>query len=219
MKKKQRKYNTREELLNAASEVFAEKNYSDATIAEICEKAKANIAAVNYHFDNKETLYREAWRYAFARSIKAYPPDGGVSVDDPVEERLRGQITALLHRIADEDNKEFLIVQKEFVNPTGLLEEVIGKELKPLHDNTEALVSELLGSQAPDTDVQFCVISIINQCVNPIVAKRQKIPERDQTIDGPPRIDNIDAFADHVTRFSLAGIASIRAKRRKKCKK
>src|SRR3990172_6788460 len=111
-------------LLSAAAEVFADKGYRDATIAEICERAMANIAAVNYHFGDKETLYREAWRYSFSESIKVHPPDGGVSGDARPEERLRGQIVALLPRVADRDNKEFLIVQMEFANPTGLLNEI-----------------------------------------------------------------------------------------------
>ena len=219
--KKQRKsgIDTREKLLKVASEVFADKSYHDATIAEICEKAEANMAAVNYHFNDKETLYREAWRYAFAESIKAYPPDGGVSDNVSPEERLRGQITALLHRIADENNKEFHISQKEFVNPTGFLDEVIHKELKPMHDRTEVVVRELLGPYASHSDVQFCVISIVNQCFNPIVAKRKKTIEDRRAINGPPGIDDINAFCDHVVQFSLAGLAAIRAEREKKHKK
>ena len=70
--------NTRKSLLTAASDIFAEKGYWNTTIAEICERAKANIAAVNYHFGDKETLYREAWRHSFRESLKAHPPDGGV---------------------------------------------------------------------------------------------------------------------------------------------
>lgn len=219
--KKQRKsgVNTRDKLLKAASDVFADKSYHDATIAEICEKAEANIAAVNYHFNDKETLYREAWRYAFSESIKTYPPDGGVRDDAPPEERLRGQITALLRRIADEDNTEFFIAQKEFVSPTGLLDEVIREELEPMYDRTETLVRELLSAQVSDADVRFCVISIINQCVNPLITKRKKAANDGRAVEGPPRIDDIEAFADHVVRFSLAGLAAICAERKKKHKK
>jgi hypothetical protein len=54
---------TRKKLLAAAGRVFAEKGYHDATIAEICRLAGTNIAAVNYHFSDKETLYLEALRF------------------------------------------------------------------------------------------------------------------------------------------------------------
>ena len=48
---------TRRRLLDAAGEVFAEKGFAKATVREICQKAEANIAAVNYHFGDKEKLY------------------------------------------------------------------------------------------------------------------------------------------------------------------
>ncbi len=199
---------TYKSLLTTASEVFAEEGYRDATIAEICKRARANVAAVNYHFGNKETLYREAWRHSFLESIKAHPPDGGVSDNAPLEERLRGRVTALLHRIADENNKDFFIVHKELVNPTGLLEEVMRKELRPLHEKMETLVRELLGPRASDMEVRFCVISIISQCINPMVAGKGRKGKREGK-DGPPGVDDIEAYSNHVIKFSLAGIRAI----------
>lgn len=200
---------TRKRLLAAASEVFADKGYRDATIAEICERARANVAAVNYHYGDKESLYIEAWRHSFFESVKAHPPDGGVSDDAPPEDRLRGRLVALLHRIADESNKEFFIVHKELTNPTGLLEEVMREELQPLQEKMEILIRELLGPHASDRQVQFCVISIISQCITPMLVRRTQKGKRDSK-GGPPRIDDIEAYANHVVKFSLAGIRAIR---------
>jgi AcrR family transcriptional regulator len=206
---------TPKSLLAAASEVFAEKGYRDATIAEICEQARANIAAVNYHFGDKETLYIEAWRHCFSESIKAHPPDGGVSDDAPPQERLRGSVAALLHRIADEVNREFLIVQKELANPTGLLNEVMREELQPLQERMESLVRELLGPHASDIQVRFCEISIISQCINPMLVRRGRGGKREGK-GGPPGIDDIEAYSNHVVKFSLAGIRAIRKEAEKK---
>ena len=64
-----RKTSTRTRLLGAAASVFARKGYGEATVAEICDEAEANISAVNYHFGSKEELYRSAWRHAFINSI------------------------------------------------------------------------------------------------------------------------------------------------------
>ena len=200
---------TPKSLLASASEVFAEKGYRDATIAEICERARANIAAVNYHFRDKETLYKEAWRDSFSESVKAHPPDGGVSDTAPAEERLRGQVTALLRRIADEKNKEFLFVQKELANPTGLLREVMQEEIRPLHEKMESLVRELLGPGCTDMEVQFCTIGIISQCINPAVGMKGRRETREDK-DGPPRVEDIEAYSRHVVKFSLAGIHAIR---------
>ena len=64
---------TRKSLLDAACEIFARKGFRDTTIAEISKRAGTNIAAVNYHFSSKETLYVEAWRRAFQESVKELP--------------------------------------------------------------------------------------------------------------------------------------------------
>ena len=201
---------TRGKLLAAAGEIFAEKGFRETTIAEICLKAGVNIAAVNYHFGSKEALYSEAWRHAFAQSIEAHPPDDGVAADAPVEERLRGQVTALLHRISDPNNREFRFLQREFSNPTGLLEDVIREEIRPLQQRTEKLVRELLGPQVAEEEVQFCEVGIISQCINPMVIRSRQDPDG-KSPGGPRRIEDIEAYARHVVAFSLAGIAAVRA--------
>ncbi len=208
---------TRKNLLDAASSVFAEKGYRPATIAEICERAGANIAAVNYHFGNKKNLYRESWKQSFADLIRIYPSDGGVDSGAPPEERLRGIVTALLHRVADEKNREFPIVQKELANPTGLLREVMRKQLKPLHDRMQSVVGDILGPDVSPMQAAFCGISIISQCINPMAAKRAS-GNAQKNRNGPPKIEDTDAYADHVVSFSLAGMREIRetAERRRR---
>lgn len=199
---------TRHRLLAAAGEVFADKGYRDATIAEICAKAEANIAAVNYHFRDKESLYREAWRQSLIESLKAHPPDGGVSPDASPEDRLRGQIKALLERVSDKDNKELPIMQKEMSSPTGLLEEVLREEILPLGARIEAIIRELIGADASADQIKFCGISIFSQCINPAVIRTGK--ERHRALEHDhPRIDDMAAFTDHVITFSLGGIRAL----------
>jgi len=201
----------REKLLSAAGDVFIEKGFRDATVAEICSRAEANVSAINYHFGSKEALYQEAWRHSFKESIKAYPPDGGVSETAPAAERLHGHLTAIVQRIADENNKDFFIAQMEMVNPTGLLKEVMRNELIPMRQQTLALVRELLGSEATEQEVQYCEISIISMCVHPLVMQRTAKRFQDEGI--PLAITDANAFADHVVEFSLAGINAIRTRK------
>lgn len=53
---------TRQRLLTAAAQVFDESGFAGASVREICARAEANIAAINYHFGGKEQLFTEVLR-------------------------------------------------------------------------------------------------------------------------------------------------------------
>src|SRR5438309_10636986 len=89
-----RSRDTRQRLLEAAGEVFAERGFRDATIQEICRRAAANIAAVHYHFADKKRLYRAVIQYAEGCAGASTPAD--VAPDRPAEKRLRGPIVSFL---------------------------------------------------------------------------------------------------------------------------
>jgi len=50
--------NTQEKILHAATKVFAEHGYKDATTRMICAEAHVNVALVNYYFRSKAELYK-----------------------------------------------------------------------------------------------------------------------------------------------------------------
>ncbi len=50
---------TIDRILDAAEELFAEHGIHGTSVRTITEKAKVNVAAVNYHFDKKENLVRK----------------------------------------------------------------------------------------------------------------------------------------------------------------
>ena len=49
---------TQQKILYAATKVFAEHGYKDATTRKICAEAKVNVALVNYYFRSKAELYK-----------------------------------------------------------------------------------------------------------------------------------------------------------------
>ncbi len=203
---------TRRRLLDAAGVLFAGKGFREAKTADICRTASANIAAVNYHFGSKEELYVAAWRHEFERSIALYPPDGGIPADAPAEERLRGHILALVRRAMDPECRDLDITHREMSNPTGLLAEVMHRSFEALRLMHVAIVRELLGPGATEQEVQLCEMSVHAQCFVGLMHERQRrlVPQKAGQA-GPPRL-KIEAtvLADHVARFSLAGIREVK---------
>jgi TetR/AcrR family transcriptional regulator, regulator of cefoperazone and chloramphenicol sensitivity len=205
---RKRSGDTKERLLAAASELFADKGFASTTVAEICNAAKSNIAAINYYFGGKEYLYQQSWRHSFAQAIEAHPQDGGVPPDASAEAKLRGQIKALVARISDPNSLDFFITQHEMVNPTGLLKEVMESEMNPLRESTLALVRELLGPTASERQVSFCEACIIGMCLHPMLI--HKVRQRAGSAPLPLAIDDFEAFGDQLVQFALAGITAVR---------
>jgi AcrR family transcriptional regulator len=166
---------------------------------------------VNYYFRHKQNLYVEAFRCAFQLSIEAHPPDGGVPSQAPAEERLRGRVLSLMHRVLDPDNLEFDIVHKEMANPTGLLDDVMRECIGPIRRGFADVVRELLGPRAPEAQVFLCQSSVEAQCLHHTVPARGSGRSHTRK-PHPGGVANasVEALAGHVTRFSLAGIREVR---------
>ena len=198
---------TKNRLLKSACEVFAKKGFRIATIADICKGAGTNIAAVNYHFRNKKTLYVEAWRQAFNRTIESHRPDGGVPADAPAERRLYGRII-----FSEMDSYVFEVMRKEMANPTGLLTEAMRKSIEPLQEELHSIVRELLGRKATEQQVLLCQRSIKAQCFDPMnwEQHRRRLEKAGIRFGLAAVKFPIETIAEHITRFSLAGIREIR---------
>jgi AcrR family transcriptional regulator len=207
---KKKSERTRNRLLTAASRIFADKGFQEATIAEICEQAQTNIASVNYHFRDKETLYLESWRFAFNRELSQYPPDGGVSHDATPEKRLAALIHSLIERVADENGYSFAILYKEMARPTRLLADILEKEIEPQRSQMFELLRECLGHTTEERHLQFCHDSIMGQCFQ-LLSLKQIEPARHRR-HPPAYSGDMKAYADHVVQFSLAGIQALRSR-------
>lgn len=196
---------TRGRLLEAAGEVFAERGFHSATIREICDRAGANVAAINYHFGDKETLYAEVFHEWSRLAEQKYPPTMGLGEHPTTEERLRAFVLSFLHRITDSGRPVWhgKLIAREISEPTGMLNRLIDKIHRPLNDLLESIVRELLGDKATTDRVRLYSASVMGQCLHYHFAR--PVIERIYPEQGfQPR--DIEQLATHIARFSLAAI-------------
>lgn len=135
----------------AAGEVFAEQGYRNATVREICQRAGANVASVNYHFGDKETLYAEVLRSAHACAMAMYPPDMGLHAGASVEQRLHAFVRSFLFRVFGEGRPAWhgKLTARELADPTPALGAIVDESVRPNFAVLRAIVIELL-SESPD---------------------------------------------------------------------
>lgn len=201
---------TRNRILKAASEVFAEKGYRDATVEDICRHAKTNVAAINYHFGSKDRLYAEVWRDAFDAAMAAYPPEGGLGPDAPVEQRLRGSIYGMVGRSCDPGRIGHAgrLLLREMTNPTDVIRDIKRDAIQPLHERMCLMMRQLLGPEAEEEQVLLCAMSVVHQCLMIGIRLFTGGMPAVATFDMPTD-ELVETLADHITRFSLAGARAI----------
>jgi AcrR family transcriptional regulator len=196
---------TEARLLKAAGEIFAEHGYQAATTRQICEKARANIAAINYHFGDKEGLYLAVLRSVPKAYAEKYPAAAGIGAGAPPEEKLRRYIASLLSRIFDRGRPAWhaKLIAREMIEPTRAFDALMEEAARPVHEELASIVRELLGPMATTEVTRLCTLSIISQCVYYHHARsviQRLYPAQSH---GP---EEIDALAEHIGRFSLAGL-------------
>src|SRR5215510_1851052 len=111
---------TRERIVEAAGEIFAEKGFDATTVRDICQAAGANIAAVNYYFGDKERLYVEAVVRAHRwRLDQAQLPDW--NDDTPPREKLADFIHTYFPRVlgGPDDTWRTRLVMREIMQPSA----------------------------------------------------------------------------------------------------
>ena len=196
---------THDALLRAAGEVFADRGYRLGTIREICRRAGANGAAVNYHYGGKQALYTAVLRHAYRCALEKHPPDFGVKTGAPAEERLRAFVHSFLLRIFDDGPCAWRgrLIAREMVDPTGALDRLVREEIRPQADLLRSIVIAILGRPADEELIRLCGCSVMSQCV--FYFNCRPVLERlfpDQAVDAA----SVERLASHVVEFSLAAL-------------
>jgi AcrR family transcriptional regulator len=199
---------TRERLLIAAAETFAEHGFRGATVREICRRARANVAAVNYHFRDKAGLYEEVVRECERRATDKFPLHPADMPTNP-EERLRTFVRGFLARIFDPGvrSQHGRLMLREMVEPSPALDRLVQEAFRPQCLLLQDTVRNLLGPTASDEDVRYGALSVVGQCV--FYHQCRAVVER-MYPDLSFGEEMIERLSEHVTSLTLAGLRGLR---------
>jgi AcrR family transcriptional regulator len=199
---------TRDKLIEAAGQVFAERGYRAATIREICRRAGANVAAVNYTFGDKMALYTEVLRHSMRAAGQAAAMSAALDSSLSPEGTIRGVIRARLMSLCKGPRPDWHIrlVMHEFSHPTSAMGRVVDEGMRPIYDRVRKAVGAIIGLPLEHETTRLSVNSIVGQILfytfsQPVLARLQ--PELKLT---PNQLDRI---ADHIAEFSLAYLKKV----------
>lgn len=207
---------TRNKLLDAAGQVFADFGYHGATVRDICARAGVNVALVNYYFGDKLELYTEVLRHSIGASADGIIQQALKSTAPP-EEALCELIHAMLRRVCwgDRPGWHYRLMVHEFAQPTPAMATVIDETMRPVYERFRAIIGGMLGLPLDDDKVRLCAHSVIAQIVH-YVHSRHVISQLWPQLELNP--ERVAEISTHIADFSLAYLreASRKTKTRKK---
>jgi AcrR family transcriptional regulator len=201
---------TRERLLDAAEKLFAARGFRATSVRDITSAARCNLASVTYHFGGKLALYREVLRRRM-RTLREQRIGGirralaEAGPDANLEMLLRAFTAAFLEPHLDESRGRLVMMlfSRELLDPhlppNTLQTEMVSPVQESLIGAMRAVGVGLTGREG-----RRCVHSIVAQLAHSI--RMRAMPG---TASARMRQDfAFDEIADHIVRFSLAGIGA-----------
>jgi AcrR family transcriptional regulator len=195
-------------LIEAAGDVFAEKGYEGTTVRDIVARAGTNLNSVNYHFGSKEELYVAVMRHQVTLAERSHPQlSRHFRTADPGQ-ALRQAVEDLVRWLLNPDSLLPRLYALELVNPSSAFTAI--NFSSPLQEALRSGISALLGPQARPEDVANCLRSVYSQCAHYMFIRRV-LPRMDPGFRFSEQ--KVQEISGHITRFSLGGIAAVRAER------
>jgi AcrR family transcriptional regulator len=199
---------TRDRLLDEAEGLFAQRGYHAVSVREITKAAESNLAAVNYHFGNKQNLYLEVFRsrwlprasriqQSFRQSLKNNGnPTPNMVVQSFARAFLEGPMSA------DERTRHLKLISGELVQPTEAFELVVEQVFRPLFGKFLEDLRKVMPDSIDEKQMVLNVFSILSMVLYFNFA-RSLIT---RFIESPEGVDLDTRLVDHIVQFSLNGV-------------
>lgn len=197
---------TKDRLLKAAREVFAERGVKEARVRDICAKAGANVAAVNYYFGGKEKLFMAVLADYMQAAHSRFPIDMDLDPGAPAVARLKAYVRSLLYKfLGDGDplyEKLGMLLTAEFLDPSDAFDEIMERFIMPQHEVLLGIVRELMPFSG-ERPVHLCAAGVVGYCLlfdHMRQVIRRVCPEMGLESLG------VEMLANFIFEYSLAGI-------------
>lgn len=200
---------TRDRILDEAEVLFARKGFHAVSVREITAAANCNLAAVNYHFGNKQNLYLEVFRSRWLPRAsrvhtlfrKTLAANGTLTptavVQSLAQAFLEGPLTDT------ERKRHHQLISGELAQPTEAFELAADQVLQPLFNNLvddlqSAMPYEIENEQLALNAFSILAMVLYFNLARPFISR----------FTGYAFDDKFKArLVNHIVDFSLNGLA------------
>ena len=201
---------SKERILQEAEALFAERGFYAVTIREITQAARCNLAAVNYHFGNKQNLYMEVFRCLWkprAKRILARFESVLAQRELTLQDIVHAVAEAFIKGpLSDEERlRHFQLMVREMARPTEAFEMVIGDVIGPFQRKLAELIRPFMAREMGQVALLLYIQSIISMVIHFNFARNPVMRITGMEYDAQFK----DELVDHVVQFSLSGLNGV----------
>ncbi len=201
---------TKERILDTAEILFAQKGFQAVSVRQITSAAECNLAAVNYHFGNKENLYLEVFRSRWVPRAKRLQESFRKYLASQKSLSESAVVRALAKAFVDgpfsddERLRHSQLMTREMTQPTKAFEHVAEQVIQPFFKE----VLERLESVSPDKvgeeEMLLNIFSIFSMVLYFNFARVAVSRVTGRTYDPSFRAQ----LVEQITQFSLRGLGT-----------
>jgi TetR/AcrR family transcriptional regulator, regulator of cefoperazone and chloramphenicol sensitivity len=206
---------TRAKLLEAAGHLFAEKGFDRATGKEICERAGANAAAVNYYFGGMEGLHAAVIWEAHSRLVTFEALSTAIAGKADAKAKLDAVMGLFVEVLTGPASTSWVlrVLGREVVAPSAAVDVLRQQEFLPKSHILKTLVGELMGLPPDHPAVARGCLSVMAPCVLLLIFDREMLKSAFPTLG--LGAEDRPAIARHLVQYAMAGLAAVAREARK----
>jgi AcrR family transcriptional regulator len=200
---------TRERLLDAAEELFALHGFAGTSVRDLTQRAECNLAAINYHFGNKEKLYQEVLRRLLGwlreyrlQGLREVSEQPGACMEDVLNTFARVFVEPLVEGSRGPRVIElFLWEMLQPRLPPGMVQTEL---IRPIVE-AFTLALEKHCPELTEESLKLCTLSLVGQLAYLLQVGRivkETGPGDHEDVSLPDR----QVVLEHIVRFTAAGI-------------
>lgn len=197
---------TRLRIIETAGALFGSKGYAETTSKMIANEAEVNIASINYHFGNRDGLYRTVLLTAHDRLVSVENLQLLEQSTGSSKDKIYLVIKNLLASFGGEEHWHTRVLSRELMSPSSHIEALLQNELAPKLSIVRNIISDFTQIPLENPALTRCLFSVGAPCLMLMVAGK-RAPGPFKELSKMPKEDVIH----HFFNFAVAGLEAISA--------
>ncbi len=201
---------TRKTLIECAGHLIAKQGYTKTTSKSICSLAKANVAAINYHFGSRDNLYKavleEVHRYLL--NIKDLEEIAKDNIS--AKEKLSLFFDTVAQNMWQDKGWQVKVWAREVIDPSPFIYQILNKNAIPKFLIITKIFSEYTGLSPKNPELYSCMLSTLAPFAIIFLTKHKSNLDYKKIF--PINYYTLEKLLVDFKRFAFAGLDAFREK-------